>query len=119
MDPISIRLYPVAVSIPAGPTKQKVLKKLEEMQREIDHIRTALAETKRAVATGDSRALASGVMDTRNWTISLAESQGYLQSVLRPPPGSDYSGSSGAYFVDMLFSRAVKLGIQRGEQDRA
>src|SRR5262245_57470599 len=110
-----LELYPVAVLLPSGARKQQVSQKLDEMHRELQHIQTALVDIKRAVLMGQSPALASGVMNSRNWMFSLVESHCYLQTLLRPP---DSSGASGPFHLEMLIARAAKAGIERAENDR-
>jgi hypothetical protein len=113
---VGVDVHPVRVTPPAGIAKQKAVVKLTEMARELEHIQMAISEIKRSIMTGDGRGLASGVMNSRNWCLSLVESHSYVQSIV-------YAGgkSVGAWpFLQAvaLWHRAAELGVQRGEIDR-
>lgn len=113
-DPINLRLYPVSVLPPSGIIKMKALRKLDEMERELQHLQKGIRQTRAALAQGDGRTLASAVMNSRNWLFSLAESVAYIHAILRSSEGS---GSSGTYFVGVLLQRAFTLGEGRGRLD--
>ena len=93
------------------------------MEREARHPATAVDDIKNAIQRNDQRLLASGVMNSRNWTLSVVMSHCYIQTL----PGGNAPGSSGfagqatplpTIQLDLLFPRAVKAGVEDGARDR-
>jgi hypothetical protein len=88
-------------------------------------LRTAAQDMRNGLLRNDSRLLTSGVMNARNWALSVAVSQSYIQNIL----GSNAPGSSGftgqgqlspmPYIQSTtLYGRAAKLGAEEGQRDR-
>jgi hypothetical protein len=93
------------------------------LERECQHLRTAAQDMRNGLSRGDTRLLTSGVMNGRNWGLSVVVSQCYVQNIL----GKNAPGSSGfpgqlspmPYLQSItLYGRAAKLGAEMGVQDR-
>src|SRR5437867_9756705 len=81
-DRIGVTKYPVSVSFVGGLALTHLKARLDVMEREVRHLTTAVADMKNAVQRNDQRLLASGVMNSRNWTLSLVMSHCYIQTLL-------------------------------------
>ncbi len=122
IDRLQVTKFPVAVSLPQGPTKMKVMARLAIMEREAMHLATAVRDMRNAILRTDSQLFASGMMNSRNWTLSVVMSHTYLQTVVDAGVGS--SGFPGqmtplaAWQGDFLFNRAAQMGVRDGMNDR-
>jgi hypothetical protein len=91
------------------------------MEREIEHMRTAVRDMKNALARNDNRLLTSGVMNSRNWTLSAAMSHCYVQNLLGADSGvgmSAWHTTSPVVQNLTMFRLAVLAGNDDGERDR-
>jgi len=89
------------------------------MERELKHLHTAIIDMRNAVRSGRPGApLASAIMNSRNWLLSVLMSHTYVQDMLR----GDGTGLSGASFpalqLDVLTPRAIKAGLEDAKRDR-
>jgi hypothetical protein len=81
----------------------KLKSRLDVMERELNHLRTAIHDMRNAINRVDQRLLTSGVMNSRNWSLSVVMSHCYAQSLL----GAGAPGSSG--FPGMATPSAPRL----------
>lgn len=123
VDRIGVTKYPVSVTPVKGAALAKLKQRLDVMDRELDHLRTAIADMRNGIARGDSRLLTDGVMNSRNWTLSVVMSHCYVQAMF----GANAKGSSGfpgqatplpGFQAETLFARAGRVGSEDGERDR-
>ncbi len=82
-DRLGITNYPVNVTPVGGAALSKLRNRLAVMEREVEHLRTAVKDMQNGVARADNRLLTSGVMNSRNWTLSVVMSL-LLKSNLTP-----------------------------------
>lgn len=122
-DRIGVLKFPVRVSPVGGNARLQLRKRLDVMEREAQHLVTAIKDMKNGLDRSDNRLLTSGVMNSRNWTLSLVMSHCYVQNLL----GEGSNGSSGfpgmlspsaSYQSLVLFERAAKAGTEDGYRDR-
>lgn len=122
-DRIGVLKYPVNVTPVAGLPKDRLMRRLEIMEREIDHLKTAVADMRHGLLRSDSRLLTSGVMNSRNWTLSVVMSHCYAQAILGA--GAGPAGTPGmattipSAQAAILFPRAAQAGVEDGTRDRA
>ena len=122
-DRIGVLKYPVSVTPVSGVPLTRLKQRLDVMEREVNHLRTAVADMKNGLNRGDNRLLTSGVMNSRNWALSVVMSHTYIQCIL----GGGATGSSGfpgqatpmpSFQAEILFARAGKAGAEDGTRDR-
>jgi hypothetical protein len=124
-DPLNVTHWPVYVNPVSGGALAKLKNRLDIMEREIAHLRTAVIDMRNGIKRGDSRLLTGGVMNSRNWALSVVMSHCYVQTIL----GEGAPGSSGfkgqgmmtplpQYQSETLFQRAGKIGAAEGFRDR-
>lgn len=122
-DRIGVLKYPVKVTPVSGTALVQLRKRLDVMEREAEHLRIAVKDMKNGLSRNDNRLLTSGVMNSRNWSLSVVMSHCYVQNLL----GADSHGSSGtpgmltpsaSFQGEILFQRAAKAGIEDGYRDR-
>jgi hypothetical protein len=122
VDRLGVLKYPVNVSPVSGAALAKLKQRLDTMEREVHHLQIAVGNMKKALARGDNRLLTDGVMDSRNWTLSVVMSHCYVQTILGANAGS--SGFPGMATTiptiqsEILFPRAVQAGCEDGKRDR-
>lgn len=122
-DRLGITNYPVNVTPVAGAARSKLMSRLDVMEREVEHLRTAVKDMKNGLARNDSRLLTGGVMTSRNWTLSIVMSHCYIQNLLGAGSntGSGWAGQFtpwAALQSRTLFLKAAEAGISDGERDR-
>lgn len=121
-DRIGVTKYPVAVTLPQGVRKAKVLARLATMEREAMHLLTAVRDMRHGVQRSDSQLFVGGMMNSRNWTLSVVMSHCYLQSINDAGvTNSGFPGQAtpGAWFQAYeLFRRASETGTSDGRMDR-
>src|SRR5207253_11346403 len=83
-DYIGVTQVPVSVSPKTPAIRKKVLARLDVMQREMAYVQSAMHRLRAALNApqASSKPLGDAVMDARNWTISVAMSHAYIQSML-------------------------------------
>jgi hypothetical protein len=122
-DRIGVLKYPVSVTPVSGNALVKLKSRIDLMERELNHLRTAIHDMRNGISRGDNRLLTSGVMNSRNWTLSVVMSHSYIQSIL----GSGAPGSSGfpgqatplpGFQAETLYRRASVAGYEDGARDR-
>jgi len=119
VDRLGVRLYKVDVTPVTGRAQQKVLEKLDLMEREIQHLQLAMNHVRQAVRQPSSQThapLADAVMDLRNWMLSVVMSESYVQYMF----GASFANANASpYYLGMLASRAVKAGADDADRDRS
>jgi hypothetical protein len=122
-DPLNVAHWPVHVTPVTGAALTKLRARLDVLEREAQHLRTAAQDMLNGLTRNDSRLLTNGVMNGRNWALSVVVSQCYVQNIL----GKDAPGSSGfpgqlspwPYIQSTtLYGRAAKLGAEMGVRDQ-
>lgn len=122
-DRIGVLKYPVRVTPVGGSARLQLRKRLDIMEREAQHLITAIKDMKNGLDRSDNRLLTSGLMNSRNWALSVVMSHCYAQNLL----GADSASSSGfpgmatpsaSFQAEILFQRAAKAGIEDGVRDR-
>lgn len=112
-DRIGVLKYPVRVARSHPVLEQEVLKRLEVMQRELAHLQNAISRLRTWLPnrSAPTSVLASAVMDSRNWTVSLVMSHAFVQAMMAgdDPPAWDQ--------VEKLASRAANLGQTDGARN--
>ena len=121
-DRLRITPWSVHVTLPQGLAADALRQRLSVMERELNHLKTAVADMKSTLARKDVRALGSGLLNSRNWTLSVAFSHCYVQKLLgMGAPMSSGMANTASPFpdlqLDVLFGRAVKAGIEDGKRD--
>ena len=135
-DRLGISDYPVPVTSVTGFARQKLLARLDVMQRELRHQETAIATIRRltmgmpqssgfmvaaVAALTDMKSLTDGVTNSRNWTLSLAMSHCYIQTALFPQSPDILSAlglTKPSNQLRTLFGRAVDAGVADGDRDQ-
>ena len=112
-DRIGITSYPVNVTPVSGAALTSLRARIDVMEREARQLLMAVTHMKTAInASGNSAGLASCVMDSRNWTLSVAMSHCYIQSML---------GAKTSYALPIalrgLYDNAVDAGIEDASKD--
>ena len=120
IDRLHVTRFPVAVILPQGETK--ALLRLATMEREAMHLATAVRDMRNGIVRADGRLFTSGVMNSRNWTLSVVVSHAYLQTLVDAEVHS--SGFPGlatplaSYQGVTLFGRAGKMGVDDAMRER-
>jgi hypothetical protein len=123
VDRLGVTHWPVNVTPVDGPLLVKLKARLDVMEREARHLLTAVADMKNGIARRDTRLLTSGVMNSRNWTLSVVMSHCYVQTMLGKNAGS--SGFPGMLHTGpgvqahLLFPRASEAGVEDARRDGA
>jgi hypothetical protein len=122
-DRLGVTKVAVSVTPVSGVALTELKNRLSLMEREIRHLRTAISDIQNGIDGRDNRLLTSGVMNSRNWTLSLVLSHCYVQSVLE---GRSLRTSTGVgfnplvdYELESLFKRAVNAGLEDGKRARS
>jgi hypothetical protein len=123
-DRLGVGTFPVRVVPVSGNAQQKVLARLDVMERELKHVETAIKDMRNAVRQGRPGAsLASAVMNSRNWVVSVLMSHAYVQQMLAtdwdhgPGTFSHGPGIQGIWLKN-LAERAVYAGADDAKKDR-
>jgi hypothetical protein len=122
IDRLHVTRFPVAVIPPQGETRTKALARLATMEREALHLATAIKDMRNGIVRADGRLFTSGVMNSRDWTLSVVLSHTYLQALV--DAGVHSSGFPGqatplaSYQGYTLFGRAGTMGVEDGIRDR-
>jgi hypothetical protein len=116
-DYIGVTQIPVSVSPKTPAVRKKALARLDVMQRELSHVQSAMNRLRMALNAPQpaSRPIGDAVMDSRNWTLSVAMSHAYIHSLLSTFEFSEGVGTplpnmkTNADNLPDLFARAVWL----------
>jgi hypothetical protein len=110
-DPIGVTSIPVDVVDKGPAVRGKALQRLAVMQRELQHLQTAITDLRGALShePRQQRALVSAMMNSRNWVLSLVASHAYLQAL--------YGSYQNVDRLDEWASRAAMTGRGDGTMD--
>lgn len=122
-DRLGVGSFPVRVAPVTGLPLSRLKKRLDVMEREVQHLATAVKDMKNGVARNDNRLLTSGVMNSRNWSLSIVMSHCYVQNLLGAGSntGSGFAGQLtpwAALQSKSMFQNAAMFGTEDGERDR-
>lgn len=125
-DPIDLHKYPVSVTPVSVQPLTRLKQRLDLMERETRHLMTAIMDMKNGIRQlethpNDTRKLlASGLMASRGWTLSVVMSHCYIQTMLGRNAGSSGQGllHTAASGQVQLWTRAADQGINEGNRDR-
>src|SRR5208282_1246966 len=119
-DRLGINMYPVSVIPPPAQQRQMVLQRADVLEREADHLARAARQIRDGINWNQSRVLTEGVLNSRNWMLSVVISHCFLQTALEGAPHdavpqSAYAGKTGtaaAFAVsEFLVQRAARAGF--------
>jgi hypothetical protein len=114
IDKLGVRNYPVSAYCPSQEARQKVLKRLGVMQKELEHTQRAIAKLTHELqhpAPASTNSLGDRIMDSRNWVLSLIMSHSYIQRVLEP---DRTMGALCPIQTRMLMGKAADEGYREG-----
>jgi hypothetical protein len=126
LDTIGVRQVQIAVSPKTAEIRKKVLARLAIMQREVLNVQRAVSALQAALSPAQpiSRPIADAVMNSRNWSISVAMSHAWIQAMLSElQPGASVAGNYqprllyGEDNLPELFVRAVEQEVQKAHAD--
>src|SRR5262245_22323465 len=105
-DRVGVSQYAVRVERNYPPLEAEVMKRLDVMQRELNHLQNAVTRMKAWLPqrAGQDRALLEALMDSRNWTLSLVMSHAFVQRLLAGLKAPDVDQ------VELLAAKAASLG---------
>ena len=83
--------YAVNVTPVSGRVLDDLKDRVRVMNREVRHLMMAITRIENGI--NNSRSLTDGVMNSRNWTLSVVISHCYIQSLLGANPGGQAAGS--------------------------
>jgi hypothetical protein len=125
IDRLNINMFPVIVSPPSAASRAAILERINVLEREAGHLANAARQMRAAINSGQSRLLTDGVLNSRNWMLSVVMSHCCIQSALDGGGDSDRhgiwpkTGTPNAFVVsDFLLSRAGRVGVEDGGQLR-
>ena len=124
MEQLYEAYWPVDVNPVYGRTLLKLQERLDIVEREAEHLKTAIRGLRSGVARDDVRAMYDTLRNSRNWTASLVISHSYVQAVLGAVPVNDVIAGrrmmapGGEFQGEIIFSRAAKIGTKQGKLDR-
>ena len=120
-DRLGVNKYPVNVTPVSGAVLVRLKQRLDVMEREARHLMTAVADMKNGLARNDQTLLTGGVMNSRNWTLSVVMSHCYIQAILGKNAGSSATPGMATtlpwFQAETLFARASKAGNDDGARD--
>ena len=114
-DRLGVTMYPVDVSPPSPGNRQKLLRRLDVMQRELAHTQMAVSQLRKALQhSASTKPVADGVLNSRNWVLSLMMSHAFIQTML---------DNDNPYFsvrciqTRMMAEKAVQEGMDQARQE--
>jgi hypothetical protein len=108
-----------AICVVTGP----VLQRIDVLEREATHLANAARQMRAAINSGQSRLLTDGVLNSRNWMLSVVMSHCFIQSALDALGESDSdrhgvwpkTAAPNAFVVsEFLVQRAGRVGVEDG-----
>jgi hypothetical protein len=124
-DDIGVTQVPVSASPKTPAARKKVLARLDVMQRELAYVQSAMNRLRVALNAPQpsSRPIGDALMDSRNWTLSVAMSHAYIHSMLSTLefeyvamgdlPRLQFNDDN----LPELFVRAVEMETQKAHAD--
>ena len=112
---VDVRMYDVKVSPPSPENRKKLLRRLDLMNRELAHAQMAVSQLRNALQhPGSTKSLADGLLNSRNWVLSLLISHAFIQMIL---------DNETPYFsmhtiqTRMMAHEAVQEGMEQARQE--
>lgn len=118
-DRLGINRYAVQVLPPKPAIKGPALQRLDVLEREAEHLALAARQMRNGIMTNQNRLLTDGMLNSRNWMLSVVMSHLFLQAALEPPYGSSQTSPGSldphAFIVaKILTQRAADAGLKDG-----
>jgi hypothetical protein len=114
-DPIGVGKYSVTVAPPSPGNRKKLLQRLDVMTRELAHAQMAVAQLRHALQhSGSTRPLADGIMNSRNWVLSLVISHSFIQTML---DNENPYFSMAAIQTRMMAGNAAQEGMEQARRE--
>jgi hypothetical protein len=117
-DRLGIAHRPVVVTPVSGDALNDLKKRLNVLEAELRHMITAIKDMKNGINAANSRLLTSGVMNSRNWALSVIMSHCYIQSFLGANPGQGNTYQSARFYLYDMFKRAAEMGANDAIETR-
>jgi hypothetical protein len=116
LDRLGVTHYSVNVTPVTGAALADLKNRVSVMKREVDHLMRAINRIENGINCNNSRSLTDGVMDSRNWSLSVVMSHCYIQTLLGANPGlqASYSASIAEFQLYSMFNKAAKTGADDG-----
>jgi hypothetical protein len=117
VDRLGIIPFPVLVTLPPAATRTQLLQRADVLEREAGHLARAARQIRDGINSNQSRLMADGVLNSRNWMLSVVMSHCFLQSALE---GDSLDRSPGAleprafWVSEQLVPRAARVGLDDG-----
>jgi hypothetical protein len=110
LDRLGVTHYAVNVTPVSGRALDDLKDRVRVMNREVRHLMMAITRIENGI--NNSRSLTDGVMDSRNWTLSIVMSHCYIQSLLGANPGGQAAGSHllAKFQLYNMFKQAAETG---------
>ena len=120
MDRLGVAHHPVTVTPVQGAALDDLKQHLDTLEREVQHMMTAVKDMKNGIHQKNSRLLTSGVMNSRNWALSIELSHCYIQVLLGANPGDDVQQSVALlkFYLSDYFQRAAVMGVMDAIETR-
>lgn len=111
-DRLGILNHPVTVTPVSGDALNDLKRHLDMLEADIQHMLTAVKDMRNGINGKNNRLLTSGVMNSRNWTLSAVVSHCYIQFLLGANPGQQYGNSFrvARFHIYDMFKRAAEMG---------
>jgi len=115
-DILGVARYKVKVSPQPVGNRKKLLRRLETMNRELAHTQMAVSQLRNALQNPASttRPLADGIMNSRNWVLSLMMSHAFIQAML---DNEDPYLSIQLVQTRMMAANAVQAGMDEARNE--
>ena len=113
---VEVWKYPVSASPPSPENRKKLLRRLDVMNRELAHAQMAVSQLRNALQHPQhpGSTLAEGLLNSRNWVLSLLISHAFIQMVL---DGDTPYSSIHTIQTRMMAREAVQEGIEQAIQE--
>jgi hypothetical protein len=112
---IDVRRYPVKVSPQSPGNQKKLLRRLEVMSKELAHTQMAVSQLRNALQhPGSTKPLADGLLNSRNWVLSLVISHAFIQTML---DNENPWTSMPAIQTRMMAAQAVQEGMDQARKE--
>ena len=115
-DVIGVTRYKVKVAPQSQGNRQKLLRRLDTMNKELMHMQMAVSQLRHALQNPASttRPLADGILNSRNWVLSLMMSHAFIQAML---DNEDPYMSIQVIQTRMMAAEAVQAGMNEARNE--
>ena len=115
-DHIGVAKYPVRVSPQSPGKRKKLLRRLEVMNGELAHMQMAVSQLRNALQhPGSTKSLADGLLNSRNWVLSLVISHAFIQAMLDENPYFSIRSVQ----TRMMVANAAQEGMDQAVKEHA